>query len=92
MVIGQEQDSRGAGFSATESYIGTITRMHIWDRVLTVPMVRELAGPCSQHIGNVRAWPDFLDGMYGRVQKIDSTYCTGNEYIFATFSYVWLME
>ena len=76
-MLGQEQDKRGSLFAASESYVGTITRLNIWDSVLAEEEIVKLAGPCGEEMGTVRAWPDFLSGIHGLVKKVDSTYCTG---------------
>ncbi|OCT68881.1 hypothetical protein XELAEV_18040189mg [Xenopus laevis] len=35
IIIGQEQDSYGGGFDAAQSFVGEISDVHMWDRVLT---------------------------------------------------------
>lgn len=34
MVLGQDQDQRGEGFNPVESFVGSLSQLHIWDRVL----------------------------------------------------------
>ncbi|XP_055504310.1 mucosal pentraxin-like [Leucoraja erinacea] len=33
-ILGQEQDSVGGGFDASQSFVGEITDVHLWDHVL----------------------------------------------------------
>ncbi|XP_037130499.1 serum amyloid P-component-like isoform X2 [Syngnathus acus] len=33
-ILGQEQDNYGGGFDATQSFIGMISRLHMWDHVI----------------------------------------------------------
>ncbi|KAM9717511.1 LOW QUALITY PROTEIN: sushi, von Willebrand factor type A, EGF and pentraxin domain-containing protein 1 [Menidia menidia] len=80
LVLGQEQDKRGEGFNPVESFVGSISQLNIWDRVLTPQQIKVLASSCpSSHVthrGNVLAWPDFLSGVVGRVRvNLSSIFC-----------------
>lgn len=41
MVIGQEQDSVGGGFQATEAFLGQIDELRIWNIQRTEPQIRD---------------------------------------------------
>lgn len=45
LVLGQDQDQRGDGFNPVESFVGSISQLNIWDRVLTPQQVG--AAVCS---------------------------------------------
>uniref|UniRef100_UPI00398F395E adhesion G protein-coupled receptor D2 n=1 Tax=Pristiophorus japonicus TaxID=55135 RepID=UPI00398F395E len=45
-IIGQEQDTVGGSFKKDESFIGNITQLHIWDRVLSASEIHALAEDC----------------------------------------------
>uniref|UniRef100_A0A1A7X820 Sushi, von Willebrand factor type A, EGF and pentraxin domain containing 1 n=2 Tax=Iconisemion striatum TaxID=60296 RepID=A0A1A7X820_9TELE len=80
LVLGQDQDQRGEGFNPVESFVGSISQLHIWDRVLTPQQIKVLASSCPAshvtHRGNVLAWPDFLNGVAGRVKvNLNSIFC-----------------
>uniref|UniRef100_A0A8C6KVM3 Sushi, von Willebrand factor type A, EGF and pentraxin domain-containing protein 1 n=1 Tax=Nothobranchius furzeri TaxID=105023 RepID=A0A8C6KVM3_NOTFU len=80
LVLGQDQDQRGEGFNPVESFVGSISQLHIWDRVLTPQQIKVLASSCPashvRHRGNVLAWPDFLSGVVGRVKvNLNSIFC-----------------
>ncbi|XP_040039010.2 sushi, von Willebrand factor type A, EGF and pentraxin domain-containing protein 1 isoform X1 [Gasterosteus aculeatus] len=80
LVLGQDQDQRGEGFNPVESFVGSISQLNIWDRVLTPQQIKVLASSCpSSHVthrGNVLAWPDFLSGVVGRVKvNLSSVFC-----------------
>ncbi|XP_072130655.1 adhesion G protein-coupled receptor D2 [Mobula birostris] len=45
-IIGQEQDTFGGSFKKDESFIGNITQLHIWDRLLNASEIQALAGDC----------------------------------------------
>nr|XP_043878628.1 sushi, von Willebrand factor type A, EGF and pentraxin domain-containing protein 1 isoform X4 [Solea senegalensis] len=72
LVLGQDQDQRGEGFNPVESFVGSMSQLNIWDRVLTPQQIKVLASSCPAshvtHRGNVLAWPDFLNGVVGRVK------------------------
>uniref|UniRef100_A0A8C8CTH4 Sushi, von Willebrand factor type A, EGF and pentraxin domain-containing protein 1 n=1 Tax=Oncorhynchus tshawytscha TaxID=74940 RepID=A0A8C8CTH4_ONCTS len=70
LVLGQDQDQRGEGFNPVESFVGSLSQLHIWDRVLDPQQIKILASTCpGKNIrGNVLAWPDFLNGVVGRVK------------------------
>ncbi|GBN09560.1 Sushi, von Willebrand factor type A, EGF and pentraxin domain-containing protein 1, partial [Araneus ventricosus] len=77
LILGQDQDKRGAGFSTPESFVGTMTLLNIWDYVIPSEDIAALMVRCDKYHGNVRSWADFLSGIRGRVQNIDSHFCTG---------------
>lgn len=81
LVLGQDQDQRGGGFNPVESFVGSVSQLNIWDGVLTPQQVKVLASSCPAshvtHRGNVLAWPDFLNGMVGRVKtNLNSIFCS----------------
>ncbi|XP_047448268.1 sushi, von Willebrand factor type A, EGF and pentraxin domain-containing protein 1 isoform X2 [Mugil cephalus] len=80
LVLGQDQDQRGDGFNPVESFVGSLSQLNIWDRVLTPQQIKVLASSCPAshvtHRGNVLAWPDFLSGVVGRVKvNLSSIFC-----------------
>ncbi|XP_074555287.1 sushi, von Willebrand factor type A, EGF and pentraxin domain-containing protein 1 [Halichoeres trimaculatus] len=80
LVLGQDQDQRGDGFNPVESFVGSISQLNIWDRVLTPQQIKVLSSSCPAshvtHRGNVLAWPDFLNGEVGRVKvNHNSIFC-----------------
>uniref|UniRef100_A0AAY4CTR2 Sushi, von Willebrand factor type A, EGF and pentraxin domain-containing protein 1 n=1 Tax=Denticeps clupeoides TaxID=299321 RepID=A0AAY4CTR2_9TELE len=70
LVLGQDQDQRGEGFNPVESFVGSLSQLNIWDHVLSSQQIRALASSCPDDLarGNVFAWPDFLEGVTGRVK------------------------
>ncbi|KAI3375735.1 hypothetical protein L3Q82_004034 [Scortum barcoo] len=47
LVLGQDQDQRGEGFNpVVESFVGSISQLNIWDRVLTPQQIKVLASSC----------------------------------------------
>uniref|UniRef100_A0A8C5DP05 Pentraxin family member n=1 Tax=Gouania willdenowi TaxID=441366 RepID=A0A8C5DP05_GOUWI len=46
-IIGQEQDTYGGSFKADESFSGSITELHIWNRVLNSSEIAIMEKKCS---------------------------------------------
>nr|XP_019953882.1 PREDICTED: adhesion G-protein coupled receptor D2-like [Paralichthys olivaceus] len=46
-IIGQEQDTFGGSFKKDESFSGSITELHIWDRVLNSSEILTMEKECS---------------------------------------------
>ncbi len=46
-IIGQEQDTFGGSFKKDESFSGSITELHIWDRVLNSSEIYSMEKECS---------------------------------------------
>ncbi|XP_073332565.1 adhesion G protein-coupled receptor D2 [Pagrus major] len=46
-IIGQEQDTFGGSFKKDESFSGSITELHIWDRVLNSSEIETMEKSCS---------------------------------------------
>lgn len=46
-IIGQEQDTFGGSFKKNESFSGSITELHIWDRVLDAVEINTMEKECS---------------------------------------------
>ncbi|KAK3728579.1 hypothetical protein QZH41_011661 [Actinostola sp. cb2023] len=65
LVLGQEQDTLGDGFSPEEAFTGDISQMNLWDRVLSANEVANLVYSCQASEGNVKAWGDFVAGLQG---------------------------
>lgn len=60
LVLGQEQDDLGGGFSPLETFTGNITRVNVWSRTLSSHNITQLCNLNDDLPGKVVAWPDFL--------------------------------
>ncbi|XP_070688316.1 adhesion G protein-coupled receptor D2 [Pempheris klunzingeri] len=66
-IIGQEQDTFGGSFKKDESFSGSITDLHIWDRVLNSSEIYTMEKECSPiSSGLVFKWS-------GAAMEIDSS-------------------
>ena len=68
-VVGEEQDSLNGEFTPSESFIGDLSQLNIWDRELSVNEIYDLATVCGHQEGNVVAWSDFSSQKIGNVRK-----------------------
>ncbi|XP_061676914.1 C-reactive protein-like [Syngnathoides biaculeatus] len=55
-ILGQEQDSFGGGFDASQSFIGMISRLHMWDYVISPEEIRRYEEGSNFTPGNVFDW------------------------------------
>nr|XP_057940834.1 C-reactive protein-like [Doryrhamphus excisus] len=55
-ILGQEQDTYGGGFDASQSFIGMISRLHVWDYVLSAAEIRRYVEDANFSPGNVLNW------------------------------------
>jgi len=75
LTIGQEQDSFGGGFVASESYIGELTDLNIWNRALSTSEISKLSKSCHGGRGNIKKWSDFKVGIRGNVRVVSPSTC-----------------
>ncbi|NWS75687.1 NPTX1 protein, partial [Crotophaga sulcirostris] len=70
LVLGQEQDTLGGGFDATQAFVGELAHFNVWDRKLSPGEVYSLA-TCSTRAlaGNVIAWAEANIDIYGGATK-----------------------
>ena len=75
LIVGQEQDSFGGRFDASQSYIGELTDLNIWNRVLSASEISKLSKLCHGGWGNVKKWSDFKVGIRGNVRVVSPSAC-----------------
>lgn len=69
MIIGQEQDELGGGFSLSESFIGKICYVDVWSKILREEEIMMHLTDCNESFfGNLYAWPEMQNFVYGGVQ------------------------
>ncbi|CAH1240004.1 SVEP1 [Branchiostoma lanceolatum] len=77
IVLGQDQDVILGGFDSRESFKGELSRLNVWDHVLTEAQISVMAEHCTDDSGNVRAWPDFRAAAEGLEVRQGSAFCAG---------------
>ncbi|XP_028819004.1 neuronal pentraxin-1 [Denticeps clupeoides] len=68
-ILGQEQDTLGGRFDATQSFVGEISDLQFWSRVLTPHEIHNQA-TCTSHLtGDVITWTESVVELHGGVTK-----------------------
>ncbi|XP_072884037.1 neuronal pentraxin-2-like isoform X2 [Hemitrygon akajei] len=55
-ILGQEQDSVGGLFDATQAFVGNLSDFNMWDRVLEPAELRQLTACEVRAVGNLLTW------------------------------------
>ncbi|GFR67138.1 sushi, von Willebrand factor type A, EGF and pentraxin domain containing 1, mRNA protein, partial [Elysia marginata] len=74
-IVGQEQDSLGGGFSPAETFVGSMTHLNIYDRILTLQEVEELRFKCDYSTGNVLSWMSVQEHLHGNIAPQPTSFC-----------------
>ncbi|KAK3571750.1 hypothetical protein QTP86_018726, partial [Hemibagrus guttatus] len=68
-ILGQEQDSLGGRFDATQAFVGEISDLQLWSHTLTHHDIYSLAS-CRGHMtGDVISWAESVVELHGGVTK-----------------------
>ena len=60
-------------FDASQSFIGELTAVNIWDHVIQEQMIMAVSKSCLAGVGNVFQWRDFKPHMKGSVKAINAS-------------------
>ncbi|XP_077024295.1 neuronal pentraxin receptor [Tamandua tetradactyla] len=77
LILGQEQDTLGGRFDATQAFVGDIAQFNLWDHILTPAQVLGIANCTGPLLGNVLPWEDKLVEPFGGAKKITFDVCKG---------------
>ncbi|KAI3352543.1 hypothetical protein L3Q82_005488 [Scortum barcoo] len=69
LILGQEQDTLGGRFDASQALVGELSQFNLWDRVLKPAEVAALADCNSSALGNIAPWTDHDVDVYGGATK-----------------------
>ncbi|XP_062331572.1 neuronal pentraxin-2b isoform X2 [Osmerus eperlanus] len=76
IILGQEQDVVGGRFDATQAFVGELSQVNIWDRVLKSVEIQNMANCSSYTPGNVVSWLDSNVEVFGHgASKIPLELC-----------------
>lgn len=70
LILGQEQDSLGGNFEASQSFIGKLTGVNIWGRVIREDEIMRMSKKCQIGEGDLFQWRDFHTNVRGSVRSI----------------------
>ncbi|XP_054574619.1 neuronal pentraxin receptor [Eptesicus fuscus] len=77
LILGQEQDTLGGRFDATQAFVGDIAQFNLWDHALTPAQVLGIANCTGPLLGNVLPWEDKLVEAFGGATKTAFDICKG---------------
>ncbi|XP_036106663.1 neuronal pentraxin receptor [Molossus molossus] len=77
LILGQEQDTLGGRFDATQAFVGDIAQFNLWDHALTSAQVLGIANCTGPLLGNVLPWEDKLVEAFGGATKAAFSACKG---------------
>ncbi|XP_034564071.1 neuronal pentraxin-2b [Notolabrus celidotus] len=66
IILGQEQDVVGGRFDAGQAFVGELSQLNIWDRVLKPVEIQSMANCSSYFAGNVISWLPSNVEVFGR--------------------------
>ncbi|KAM6289032.1 neuronal pentraxin-2-like [Aegotheles albertisi] len=75
LVLGQEQDALGGRFDATQSFVGDISGLQLWSRVLGAAEVAAVASCSSRLAGDLLAWAEGGLELHGGVTTLPFDPC-----------------
>ncbi|XP_053439320.1 neuronal pentraxin receptor [Nycticebus coucang] len=79
LILGQEQDTLGGRFDATQAFVGDIAQFNLWDHALTPAQVLGIANCTGPLLGNVLPWEDRLVEAFGGATKAAFDVCKGRD-------------
>lgn len=72
-VFGQEQDEVAGGFSESESFLGKLFLLDIWDIKLEADYINQLSKTCQKYYGSLIASVQLQEHIRGNV-AVSSNY------------------
>ncbi|XP_077172262.1 neuronal pentraxin-2 [Paroedura picta] len=69
LILGQEQDTVGGRFDATQAFVGELSQFNIWDRVLKPEDIMNIANCSTNMPGNIIPWVDNNVDVFGGAAK-----------------------
>lgn len=73
VVLGQDQIKLAGDFDPDEAFVGELTEVNVWDRVLPRGAVVAQHNSCRVRKGSVNWWSQFKTAVHGGVQVVEST-------------------
>ncbi|XP_057606206.1 neuronal pentraxin-2 isoform X1 [Hippopotamus amphibius kiboko] len=69
LILGQEQDTVGGRFDATQAFVGELSQFNMWDRVLRAQEIISIANCSTNMPGNIVPWVDNNVDVFGGASK-----------------------
>ncbi|XP_042197067.1 neuronal pentraxin-2b isoform X2 [Callorhinchus milii] len=75
LILGQEQDTIGGRFDATQAFVGELSHFNIWDRILSSEDIMSIANCSANLAGNIIPWVDNNIDVFGGAAKLPLETC-----------------
>uniref|UniRef100_A0A3B4TDY8 Pentraxin family member n=2 Tax=Seriola dumerili TaxID=41447 RepID=A0A3B4TDY8_SERDU len=74
-ILGQEQDTMGGRFDVTQSFMGELSDLQFWSRVLTPNEIYSQATCAGHLIGDIMSWSEESVELHGGLTKFPFEPC-----------------
>lgn len=74
-ILGQEQDEVGGHFDVTQSFMGQMSDLQLWSRVLTPAEIQSQASCTGRLKGDVLTWTQEAVELHGGLAELDHDPC-----------------
>ncbi|KAJ1131394.1 hypothetical protein NDU88_009731 [Pleurodeles waltl] len=74
-ILGQEQDTLGGRFDATQAFVGEMSDFNMWSHTLTPSKIFELATCASHAAGDIIEWTEPSMELHGGATKLPFNSC-----------------
>ncbi|XP_078592868.1 adhesion G protein-coupled receptor L2-like isoform X3 [Branchiostoma floridae x Branchiostoma japonicum] len=74
-ILGQDQDSQGGGFDTPQAFSGEMSRVNLWDRVLSRSEIGTNWTTFCSHQGNVINWTNTQIHVFGQASFAQYDHC-----------------
>ncbi|XP_072276502.1 uncharacterized protein [Pyxicephalus adspersus] len=71
-MLGQDQDALGHDFDSSQSFVGKIKDLKMWDKVLSLKTLRSIFKGKEKTKGNVFDWSNLTFSKKGNVQTVEA--------------------
>ena len=70
-MLGQDQDMLAGDFNVQEAFVGELSQVNVWDKVLSQSDIVTQHNKCSVDKGSVIWWEQLKNSVHGEVQVIE---------------------
>ena len=67
---------KGGGFQSGQAFQGRLSRVNIWNFIITTNVIKEMSKGCGLWSGNVISWYKFKNSISGNIQIITPSSCS----------------
>ena len=75
LVLAQEQDTVGGGFESSQAFVGDLSGLNMWNKVLSGEEISSMSKQCHSGEGNVFKWSDFKSDVHGDAKVVEPSSC-----------------